>query len=115
MTTENAEQKLALVTGASRGIGFAIAQRLIRDGYRVIGTATSDAGAEKLATELQQQGSEHAALKLDISDSEQTDAVLSGLISDYGVPHVVVNNAGITRDNLFLRLNEDDWQAVIND
>ena len=56
MTTENAEQKLALVTGASRGIGFAIAQRLIRDGYRVIGTATSDAGAEKLATELQQQG-----------------------------------------------------------
>ena len=114
MTTENAKPKLALVTGASRGIGLAIARRLIGEGYRVIGTATSDAGTEKLAAELQQQGSEHTALKLDISDSEQTDAVLSGLISDYGVPHVVVNNAGITRDNLFLRLNEDDWQAVIN-
>jgi 3-oxoacyl-[acyl-carrier protein] reductase len=108
------DKKLALVTGASRGIGFAIARRLIADGYRVVGTATSESGVDKLRTALQESGSEHDALVLNIGDSEQTTEALAKLQSDFGVPFVVVNNAGITRDNLFLRLNEDDWNNVIN-
>lgn len=108
------DKKLALVTGASRGIGLAIAQRLIEDGYLVVGTATSESGVEKLNGTLQASGPEHTAVLLNISDSEQTETALAQLISEHGVPNVVVNNAGITRDNLFLRLNEDDWQAVIN-
>ncbi|MFT6422601.1 MAG: 3-oxoacyl-[acyl-carrier protein] reductase [Thalassolituus sp.] len=108
------DKKLALVTGASRGIGFAIAQRLIADGYRVVGTATSESGVDKLRASLQESGLEHDALVLNIGDSEQTTEALAKLQSDFGVPFVVVNNAGITRDNLFLRLNEDDWNNVIN-
>lgn len=108
------DKKLALVTGASRGIGFAIAQRLIADGYRVVGTATSESGVDKLRASLQESGSEHDAIVLNIGDSEQTAEALAKLQSDFGVPFVVVNNAGITRDNLFLRLNEDDWNNVIN-
>ncbi|MEK9712194.1 MAG: 3-oxoacyl-ACP reductase FabG [Thalassolituus sp.] len=108
------DKPLALVTGASRGIGFAIAQRLIRDGYRVVGTATSESGVEKLRTALKESGDEHDALVLDIGSSEQSSDALATLQSEFGTPLVVVNNAGITRDNLFLRLNEDDWNAVIN-
>ena len=108
------EKKLALVTGASRGIGLAIAQRLINDGYRVVGTATSEPGVEALNGKLQQSGSEHSAILLDISNSEQTETALSEFLKEQGTPAVVVNNAGITRDNLFLRLGEEDWQAVIN-
>lgn len=108
------DKKLALVTGASRGIGFAIAKRLMADGYRVVGTATSEAGVDKLRALLQESGSEHDALVLNIGDTEQATTALAKLQSDFGVPVVVVNNAGITRDNLFLRLNEDDWSDVIN-
>lgn len=108
------EQKLALVTGATRGIGRAIAERLAQQGYRVVGTATSDSGADSIRAALQALSPEHDARVLNIGDSEQTEAALKQLLSDFGTPTVVVNNAGITRDNLFLRLNEDDWQAVIN-
>ncbi|MBN57949.1 MULTISPECIES: 3-oxoacyl-ACP reductase FabG [unclassified Thalassolituus] len=108
------EKKLALVTGASRGIGFAIAERLVADGYRVVGTATSESGAEALQAKLRVHGDEHSAAVLNIADSEQTNAAMKSLLSEYGTPLVVVNNAGITRDNLFLRLSEDDWDAVVN-
>lgn len=108
------DQSLALVTGASRGIGFAIAERLIREGYRVVGTATSESGVAALQERLQAHGTQHGALLLDIANSEQTDAALSDLQTRFGTPLIVVNNAGITRDNLFLRLNESDWDAVIN-
>jgi len=108
------DKQIALVTGASRGIGLAIAQRLIRDGYRVVGTATSEGGVEKLRAVLKESGDEHDALLLNIADSEQSEAALKHLQADYGVPRVVVNNAGITRDNLFLRLSEDDWNSVLN-
>lgn len=108
------DKKLALVTGASRGIGYAIAQRLIADGYRVVGTATSEAGVDKLRAALQESGAEHDAIVLNIGDSEQSSDAIAKLQAEFGVPLVVVNNAGITRDNLFLRLNEEDWSDVIN-
>jgi 3-oxoacyl-[acyl-carrier protein] reductase len=108
------DKKLALVTGASRGIGLAIAQRLSADGYRVIGTATSESGVEALRSTLKTSEKSNEAVVLNIADSEQTEAALKELQSQFGTPDVVVNNAGITRDNLFLRLNEGDWNDVLN-
>ena len=108
------EKLLALVTGASRGIGRAIAERLARDGYRVIGTATSESGAASVREALQQIDGENDALVLNIADAEQTDGALKAFVQRYGTPRVVVNNAGITRDNLFLRMSDDEWGDVIN-
>ncbi|GAA6146338.1 3-oxoacyl-ACP reductase FabG [Thalassolituus maritimus] len=108
------DKKLALVTGASRGIGLAIAQRLSADGYRVVGTATSESGVEALRDTLKTSDESNEAVVLNIADSEQTEAALKELQSQFGTPDVVVNNAGITRDNLFLRLNEGDWNDVLN-
>lgn len=108
------EQKLALVTGASRGIGRAIAERLAQDGYRVVGTATSESGAESIRSALKSIGAEHDALVLNISDAEQTEAALKGFLEQFGVPYAVVNNAGITRDNLFLRMSDSEWDEVLN-
>ncbi|MEC7546784.1 MAG: 3-oxoacyl-ACP reductase FabG [Pseudomonadota bacterium] len=108
------DKKLALVTGASRGIGLAIAQRLSADGYRVIGTATSESGVKALRNTLKTSDESNEAVVLNIADSEQTEAALKELQTQFGTPDVVVNNAGITRDNLFLRLNEGDWNDVLN-
>ena len=108
------DKKLVLVTGASRGIGLAIAQRLSADGYRVIGTATSESGVEALRSTLKTSDESNEAVVLNIADSEQAEAALKELQSQFGTPDVVVNNAGITRDNLFLRLNEGDWNDVLN-
>src|SRR5690606_11978823 len=108
------EQKLALVTGASRGIGRAIAERLVQEGFRVVGTATSDSGAAAVRTALQALGAEHDALVLNIADPVQTEAALKDFLTRFGTPYVVVNNAGITRDNLFLRMNDAEWDDVIN-
>lgn len=108
----------AWVTGASRGIGRAIAERLVKEGYCVIGTATSDQGAQSIGEYLNAQPSEykgqHQGVVLNVSDSQQTDQAISSLLSEYGAPDVLVNNAGITRDQLLLRLSEADFQAVIN-
>ena len=109
------EQKLALVTGASRGIGRAIAERLVQDGFRVVGTATSDSGAEAVRLPaLQALGAEHDTLVLNIADPVQTEAALKDFLARFGTPYLVVNNAGITRDNLFLRMNDAEWDDVIN-
>ena len=106
--------KVALVTGASRGIGQAIALELGRQGAVVIGTATSPAGAERIAEILKANGIEGAGLVLDVSDSESVAATLEHIQQHLGQPLILVNNAGITRDNLMLRMKDDEWFDVIN-
>lgn len=107
-------QQLALVTGASRGIGAAIAERLANEGYRVVGTATSEGGAEAIRTRLQAINAGNDAFVLNQADAAQSAEALKGFLENFGTPYVVVNNAGITRDNLFLRMSDDEWNDVVN-
>ncbi|MDE3735883.1 3-oxoacyl-ACP reductase FabG [Metapseudomonas resinovorans] len=106
--------KVALVTGASRGIGQAIALELGRQGAVVIGTATSASGAERIAEFLKDNGIEGAGLVLDVSNDESVASTLEHIQQHLGQPLIVVNNAGITRDNLMLRMKDDEWFDVIN-
>jgi 3-oxoacyl-[acyl-carrier protein] reductase len=104
-------KQVALVTGASRGIGRAIAERLATDGFYVVGTATSDGGAEAISAYLGDNGT---GLKLDVSNSESIAQVIKTITDTVGTPTVLVNNAGITRDNLLLRMKDDEWDDIIN-
>ncbi|MBO3277106.1 3-oxoacyl-ACP reductase FabG [Pseudomonas schmalbachii] len=106
--------KVALVTGASRGIGQAIALELGRMGAVVIGTATSASGAEKIAEYLKENGVEGAGLVLDVSSDESVASTLEHIQQHLGQPLIVVNNAGITRDNLLMRMKDDEWFDVVN-
>ncbi len=106
--------KVALVTGASRGIGQAIAFELGRQGAIVIGTATSEAGAARIGEALKEQGIQGAGVMLDVASSESVDAVLEQIQKDFGAVAILVNNAGITRDNLMLRMKDEEWFDVIN-
>lgn len=108
------ERRVALVTGASRGIGRAIAHELGRQGRIVVGTATSDAGAEKIDTDLKAQGIEGAGVCLNVTDPSSIDGVLKTITEQFGAPTILVNNAGITRDNLLMRMKEDEWDAVMD-
>ena len=105
--------QVALVTGASRGIGQAVALDLGRQGATVIGTATSEAGAEKIAAYLKQAGVAGTGLVLNVNDALQVEAVLQTTRERYGEVTVLVNNAGITRDNLLLRMKEEEWDDII--
>ena len=106
--------KIVLVTGATRGIGRAIALELGKLGATVIGTATSADGAGKICAYLTEAGIKGKGICLDVCDAGQTDAVLGELVKEFGAITVLVNNAGITRDNLSMRMSDDDWDAVID-
>ncbi|SDI77423.1 3-oxoacyl-ACP reductase FabG [Billgrantia gudaonensis] len=108
------ERRIALVTGASRGIGRAIAHELGRQGRVVIGTATTESGAAKIDEDLRAQGIEGAGRALDVTDSASVDALIKGIGDEFGAPTILVNNAGITRDNLLMRMKEDEWDAVLD-
>jgi 3-oxoacyl-[acyl-carrier protein] reductase len=104
------DKKIALVTGASRGIGRAIAEKLANDGFFVIGTATSESGADSISAYLGEQGK---GLMLNVADPASIEVVLKTINDGYGVPVVLVNNAGITRDNLLMRMKDEEWDNVI--
>ena len=106
--------KVALVTGASRGIGKAIALELGRQGATVVGTATSESGAEKITEYFKANNIEGAGLMLDVGSDESVSTVLDAISKQFGAPLIVVNNAGITRDNLMLRMKDEEWHDVIN-
>ncbi len=112
MTEVKFEGQVALVTGASRGIGAAIALELARKGLKVIGTATTDAGASKIADALSAFPG-CAGRTLDVTQGAAGEALVDGLIKEHGGLQVLVNNAGITRDNLAMRMKDDEWDAVM--
>lgn len=107
------EGKVALVTGATRGIGQAIARKLAEQGATVIGTATSEEGAGRISAALEEAGNDGFGLVMDVSDPASIESGLKHIASEAGAPAILVNNAGITRDNLLMRLKDDDWAAVI--
>ena len=104
---------VAIVTGASRGIGRAIAERLSRDGYMVVGTATSDAGASAITVYLEEAGLEGVGRVLNVAEPGAIEAFIDAVIEEFGTPHVLVNNAGITRDNLLMRMKDDEWADIM--
>lgn len=107
------EGQAALVTGASRGIGAAIALELAKRGLSVTGTATTDEGAAKISRTLAEYPG-CSGKKLDVNDLSAAETLVNGIVSDFGGLHVLVNNAGITRDMLAMRLKDDDWDAVLD-
>ena len=109
-----ADSKVALVTGASRGIGRAIAEALGRAGLTVIGTATSTAGAEAISAYLADAKVRGTGMVLDVTQQASVDALLESVTGQFGVPVILVNNAGITRDNLLMRMKDDEWQSILD-
>ncbi len=105
--------QVALVTGATRGIGRAIALALARGGATVVGTATTDEGAAKIDATLKEAGASGAGIRLDETDAAAVAAALAGVEKRFGPVLILVNNAGITRDNLLLRMKDDEWNAIM--
>jgi len=108
------ESKVVLVTGASRGIGAAIADTLGESGYTVIGTATTTSGADSISQRFVDKGILGAGMPLNVTDPDSINALLQSVVENFGAPTVLVNNAGITKDNILMRMKEDEWLDVIN-
>ena len=106
--------QICLVTGASRGIGNAIAIELAMRGHTVIGTGTSTAGAEKVTNDLRTAGTEGRGAVLDVNDPEQVESVIKDITDEFGPISVLVNNAGVTEDNLLMRMKPSQWQRTLN-
>ena len=113
MSNISFEGQVALVTGASRGIGAAIAMQLAQQGLKVIGTATSDEGASKISQTLG-AFTGCTGRRLDVNDALASEALVEDIFREYGGLQVLVNNAGITRDTLAMRMRDDDWDAVLD-
>lgn len=111
MTLEN---EIAFVSGASRGIGKEIALELGRQGAKVVGTATSEEGAGKITAYLKENGIEGMGVMMDVTDSASIDAALKQVEASYAAPSILINNAGITRDNLLMRMKDEEWEDIIN-
>ncbi|REC96078.1 3-oxoacyl-ACP reductase FabG [Kushneria indalinina] len=108
------EARVALVTGATRGIGQAIARELGRQGHTVIGTATSEDGARRIEDDLAAHSVTGAGMVLNVTDSEAIDQVIKEITERFGAPLILVNNAGITRDNLLMRMKDNEWDEVLD-
>jgi 3-oxoacyl-[acyl-carrier protein] reductase len=108
------DNEIALVTGASRGIGKAIAQALGGYGATVVGTATSSKGAEEISNYLKENNISGQGMVLNVTDQASVDELVSALEKSLGAPSILVNNAGITRDNLLLRMKESDWDEIMD-
>lgn len=106
--------KIALVTGASRGIGKSIAVLLGHAGHTIIGTATTEGGANSISEYLQQNNIAGQGMALNVTDDDSVKSVLAGIGENYGAPTILVNNAGITQDNLMLRMKAEEWSSVID-
>lgn len=106
--------QIALVTGASRGLGQAIAIELAKQGATVVGTATTQEGAEKISVTFKQANLNGHGLVLNVTDPTSVETLLATIKEKFGAPSILINNAGITRDNLMLRMKDEEWEAVIN-